>query len=239
MVPGLGGGGGQSSADDGPDRHELLLASNTGGESFEATVTVTKDGSQVFERTITSDGNGAYWNLTAFDEPGPYTVTVNTTLPAASGNRSDRFQVNGSLGNATLVNLRYLRIDAETFGLPRQNMTGILYVTKRLPFPANKTVVVKYRGETVVSETLHRNGSGPFEVGSLPKTGVYQVSMRDEEGEQRWTNQTVVVTDPGAKLAAEFTTNEDEAVVYGPNERVPDPRASPVRRVAGGGLTPA
>ena len=195
----LGGGDDPSGTTDAPDFHELVFAADTGGNAYEATVTVSKDGETLLEQQISSDGTGAFENLTRFDEPGPYTVTVNTTLPAAGGgNMSDQATVNGTLGNQTVVAMNYQGIDFRSMRLPREEMNEPLYFKKRFDLPVPATVVVEHRGETVFSDTVERNGTEPFEISDLPETGVYRVAVGGHGN--GWENATILVTDPDQKL---------------------------------------
>lgn len=193
--------GGGSAEPDAPDHHGLSFTSHTDGEAFDATVTVETDETVLYEDDLSSDGNGTYANLTTLSEPGPYTVTVNTTVSGASGNRSDRTQVTAPLGNETVVEVTSLGIHFETLELPRQEMTEPLRFQKNIPMPIESTVLVSYQGESVVSRTIAANGTEPVELADLPETGVYRVAVSGPDGE-RWTNETVVVEDPGARLFA-------------------------------------
>jgi hypothetical protein len=218
MLP--GGGGGGDSTSDGPAHHEFAFASNTGGVAFEATVTVEKDGSVLHEQTVAGDGNGTFVNLTALEEPGPYTVTVNTTIPAAGGEEmSKQRRVNGTLGSETVVDVTYRRIAFETVSLPRQELAEPLYLQKLSERPTPKRVVVEYEGERIAAETVERDGHGPFEVADLRETGVYQVSMAGGDGE--WTNRTVVLTHPEQKLLVDFVDGDHSVDVYAPDAPLP------------------
>ena len=193
------GGDTASETPDAPDYHGIVFAADTGGNAYEATVTVSKDGETLVEQPISSDGTGTFENLSTFEESGPYTVTVNTTLPAPGHeNRSERTTVNGTLGNQTVIAVSYRGIDVHSMRLPRQEMNEPLYFQKRVSLPVPANVVVEHRGETVVSKTVERNGTGPFEIGDLPETGVYRVAVGGHDGE--WENATILVTDPDQKL---------------------------------------
>lgn len=206
-------GGGGDTGPDAPDHHGLSLTAHTGGEAFDATVTVEKDGSVLYEDDLSSDGDGTFANLTTLSESGPYTVTVNTTVSGASGNRSDRTQVTAPLGNETVVEVTSLGIYFETLELPRQEMSEPLYFQKNIPMPIESTVVVSHEGEQVVSRTIAENGTDEIEVADLPETGVYRVAVSGPDGET-WTNETVVVDDPGARLFAELDGDAPEVELY-------------------------
>lgn len=198
MLPGGGGGNDSGTIPAGPEYHALSFTAETGGTPFEGTVTVEKNGSVVHEQSVSGDGNGTFANLTTFDEPGPYVVTVNTTIPAASGNRSDRFRVDGALGNETVIDLAYLAIESHSVRLPRQEMTEPVYVERTTELPVYTSIVIEHRGETVYAGGVPE-GTGALELTTLPETGVYRVGVTGLNGE-RWTNDTVVVRDPASKL---------------------------------------
>lgn len=221
-VPGLGGGSGDAADDpEGPTHHGFTFVSDTDGAAFDATIAVRKDGETLLEESVSADGSGTYVNLSSVEATGPYTVTVNTTLPAPGGdNRSRQVELDADLGNETVVDVTYTRIRFRSFRLPRQEMEAPLQFRKRLEFPIESTVVVKHHGEVVYSDTVARNGTGPFELAELPETGVYRVAVSGSHGE-RWTNDTVILREPGAKLFAELDGDEPRIRVYGPGESPP------------------
>jgi hypothetical protein len=204
--------GGGDAAPDAPDHHGLSFTSHTGGEAFNATVTVEQDGSVLFEDELSSDGDGTFANLTTLTEPGPYTVTVNTTVSGASGNRSDRTQVTAPLGNETVVEVTDLGIYFETLELPRRAMDEPLRFQKNIPMPIESTVVVSYQGEELVSRSVAPNSTEPVELADLPETGVYWVAVSGPDGET-WTNETVVIDDPGARLFAKLDADTPKVVL--------------------------
>ncbi|WP_232703391.1 hypothetical protein [Halobacterium wangiae] len=217
MLPGGGGGGGDVEPD-GPAYHSFSFASDTGGAAFEATLTVEKDGSVIHEETVSSDGSRTFAELGQVEEPGPYTVTVNTTIPAAgSGNTSKRAELNGTLGTETVVDVTYLGISFESHSLPEQEMAEPLYFKKDIPMEIASTVVVSYEGETVFSDTVERQGTEAVELADLPETGVYHVAVSGSHGE-RWENRTVVLSDPGEKLFVGLDGDTPEITVYAPGE---------------------
>jgi len=214
----LPGGGGGNDAPDGPDHHGFTFVADTNGEPFEATVTVEKDGEQLLERSVSGDGTGTYVNLSSVEAAGPYTMTVNTTIPAAGGGtRSERVELNGSLGTETVVDVSALAIEVKSFELPRREMAEPLQFRKNIPLPVEAQVVVTHEGETVFAESVERNGTGPFELADLPDTGVYRVAVGSGDGE-RWENDTVVLRDPNSKLFAEMDGDTPVIEVYGPDE---------------------
>ncbi|MFC3477813.1 hypothetical protein [Halobacterium litoreum] len=210
------GGGGGDADPEAPDYHGFTFVSDTGGNAYEATVTVEKDGERLLERSVSGDGDGTYVNLSSVEEAGPYTMTVNTTIPAAGGgNMSEQVELNGSLGNETVIDVSYLAIEVKSFALPRQEMEEPLYFQKNIDLPIEAQVVVTHDGETVYSEDVHRNGTGPFELAELPETGVYQVSVGDSDGEN-WENDTVILRDPQSKLFTKLDGDTPVIEVYPP-----------------------
>lgn len=212
------GGGGDDAPErtvgEAPDHHEFVFGSDARGNDFEATVTVSKDGETVFSERLESDGNGLYANLTTVSEPGPYTVTVNTTLPASGGgNRSEQTTVNGTLGNATAIDVSYQSIDVESFSLPRRD------VTKRVSYSksgedAETDLRIWYRGELVVNTTFTaRDTREVSTVTDLNQTGVYRVSFRSHGD---WVNETVVLTKPDEQIQLLMRYNSDSIRVRVP-----------------------
>ena len=207
MFGGGGAGAPEPTVGEPPDHHEFVFGSDTGGNAFEATVTVTKDGEEVLSESVESDGNGLYANLSAVPESGPYTVTVNTTIPGVGGgNMSERAVVDGALGNATAIDVSYQGITVETLPLPRRN------VTKRVGYwkdgqDAETTLRVWYRGERVVDTTFTATDERKLQtVTGVNQTGVYRIAMRSE-GE--WTNETVVLTKPDEQIKLLLRYNDD------------------------------
>lgn len=201
-VPYVGGDGeSQPTVGESPDHHEVAFASHTDGYAFDATVTISKDGEQRYRTTVEADGNGTYRNLTTLSEPGPYTVTVNTTLPEGDDYRNATFQMDGTLGNATVLRVTFLGIYEHSLELPRQQLThdGALgvysgYVDDAGANYMDLDVKVWYRGakiadttETVEHDTLTR-------LVDLERTGAYRIATRGKNDE--WTTKTVVVSDP-------------------------------------------
>jgi hypothetical protein len=202
MLPG-GGGDAPTTTADAPDYHELVFGGHASANPYEATVTVTRNGEQVFEESFASDGNGTYRELTRFREQGPYTVTVNTTLPdAGPGNESARFTVNGTLGNATAVQLSFRSIDHAALELPRRPLDGGLSVLSNYRSLGGDDAVdldvrVRYRGDLVVDETVAVGADERTEIAALDRTGVYHVAARTDGD---WQNDTAVVTRPASRV---------------------------------------
>lgn len=218
MLPG-GGGGDDAAEADGPDYHEVAFYSNTDGASYNGTLSVLRDGDPVHETPIEGNGDGTYLNVTTLEESGPYTVVVNTSLPeTGGGTMHEEFDVDGTLGNATVVTMNYQGADATTMTLPRSDV-GSLYLDKRIPEPVESQVRVTHQGETLVDDTFEVDGNSPTEVADLDETGVYRVEAMGLSHE--WTNQTVVVTTSGAKVAVHKGT-PPTIEVYGSGENVPD-----------------
>lgn len=215
----LPGGADGSASNDGPGHHELAFYSNTGDAPYNGTLTVLRDGDTVHETPLGGDGTGTYLNVTTFEEAGPYTVVVNTSLPeTGSGTMREEFTVDGALGNATVLTMDYQGVQRTNLSLPRGD-AGALYFDKRLPEPIEYPVRVTYQGETVLDTTVSATGREPFELADLRGVGVYHVEVRGMN--EHWTNRTVVVADASAEIAIHQGT-PPEVVVYGPDERVPD-----------------
>lgn len=215
----LPGGGDAPAEQTGPDYHELAFYSHTDGAPYDGTLTVTRDGETVNELTLDGDGNGTYLNVTTFDEPGSYTVVVNTSLPeTGGGTMHEEFTVNGSSGNATVLTMNYQGARATSYSLGGE-ADGALYLDKRIPEAVEYPIRVAYQGESVVDTTVADDATNPFEVSALRGPGVYRVEVRGINDE--WTNETVVVTESGAKVAVHGST-PPEIRLYGPDERVPD-----------------
>lgn len=188
-----GGGSDATTTPAGPDHHELVFAADTGGTVYEATITVARDGETVLTETLESDGNGTYLDLGDLDAPDSYTVTVNTTVPAASGTRSDRFTLNASRGNATAIQISRLGIHHSVFRLPRERVDGRLGITAETDL-AKGHVQVWYRGQRIAATNYSTSDQTGRIVDAVPanlsESGVYRVAVR-VDGE--WTNETLVV----------------------------------------------
>lgn len=218
MLP--GGGGDTDTEQTGPDYHGVSLTGYNGGDPFEATVTVESDGEVLYEGNVSTDGDELFENLTTVEASGPLTITVNTTVSGASGNRSDRIQVEDPMGNETVIEVRSLGIYFETLGLPREEMREPMYFQKDISMPIESTIVVSYEGEPVVSRTVSPDGTDPIEVADLPETGVYRVAVSGPH-EEEWTNETVIVSNPEMKLFAEL--DGDRPVVQLYSAEMPSP----------------
>jgi len=191
----LVGGGDDATPTATTRSHELVFASFTDGEPFEANVTVTKDGEGVYQRTVTSDGKGTYAVLTSFDEQGPYTVHVNTTIPQlGGGTEKTRFEVVGEPRNATVVHAEATGVRHDTLALPRNRAgTGIQILGDVVDenAPVELDVQVWYRGERVVSTTERHDEITQVE---LNGTGAYRVAVESSDGSRR-ERLVVVATD--------------------------------------------
>lgn len=193
-----------------PEHHELTFASNSGGVAYEANVTVTKQGEVLYQRTIENDGSASYHNLTEFEEPGPYTLTVNTTLPGSGeGNRSARFQVDGDLGTGSVIRVAYLGIYHRTLELPRTYMqyddainVPSSYSNSDGPNRLNIDFRVWYRGNKYVGETRTIDDEGTNKLLDLKRTGVYRIEARGKHDE--WVSKTIVVTEPNKTVTIEI-----------------------------------
>ncbi|WP_232686878.1 hypothetical protein [Halobacterium zhouii] len=217
----LGGTETPATTRDAPGFHGFTFVSDTDGKSFDATVTVTRDGTQLLQRQVGSDGTGTHVDLSSLNESGPYTVTVNTTLPAAGGgNMSERVRVNGTLGTETVVDVTYRGIEFRSLRLPRQEMNEPLRFRKNSDLHFATTIVVHHQGELVYRNTVQREGRGPFELADLPETGVYRVAVSGPDREQ-WANDTVILRHPDAKLVASLDADDPQIRVYGPDESMP------------------
>jgi hypothetical protein len=192
------------SPEETPGEYEFVFASDTGGTAFDATVTIAANNTTLHSEDFSSDGNGSYAPLTTLSTPGPYTVTVNTTLPGVGGgNRSRQFTVDRPMGNATAIQVTYRGIRASSFRLPRRSLqypvaanTNAIEGDEDLPM--NITAAVTYRGEQVA------NGSAQVESGELARvvelneTGVYRVQVWGPEGTE---TDLVVVSEPQQTIA--------------------------------------
>jgi hypothetical protein len=220
MLPGGGGDGGDSPTEQpGPDHHELAFYSHTDGAPYNGTLTVRKGGEVVHEESLEGDGNGTHLDVATFDEPGPYTVVVNTSLPeAGGGTMHEELTVNGTLGNATAITMDYQDPKATTYSLGGDGDVA-LYLDTRIPEHVEYPMRVAYEGDVVVDTTAEADSTQPFEVASLGGPGVYRVEVQGVN--ENWSNETVVVTEHGAKIAAHGEA-PPELAVYGPDEDVPD-----------------
>jgi len=222
-IPGVDDGSNEreSPQPDAPDHHSFAVATDTGGAAFHATVTVTKDGESLASWEFSSEGNRRFLSLGTVNESGPYTVTVNTTIPAAGdGNMSRQTSMNGTLGNETIIDVTYTDIAFPSIRLPRQELSEPLKYRKASSAKTknNKRILVEYQGAPIISKTFNKKGRGPFDLASLSKTGYYRVSVQSPGG--RWTNETVIIRDPDARLFVEMSV-VPEIRVYGPNEQLP------------------
>jgi hypothetical protein len=220
-LPGVGGGG--SDAPAAPDRHDVLLVSDTDDVPYNGTITVEKDGEVLASERISPDGSGTYANLTSLTEPGPYTVTVNTSIPAAGGDTLRRqFEVSDPLGTASVIDVTFLDASLSTFPLPQQALDQPVYYEKGR-FPLETTITVTHEGETVYADTSSLDGEGPFELTTLPETGAYRVTVDcDRCGRNgRRTAETVVLTDPASKLVVRIDGIAPVVEVLPPDEPAP------------------
>lgn len=182
-LPGLGSGG-QSTTAEPPDHHEFVLAADAENQSFDATVTVARDGETLFSRSLGSDGRDVHRALPSVERAGPYTVTVNTTFPApGEGNRSARFTVDGDLGNATAVQVTPTAIRRYTYRLPRRPLEHPVGVYSNAlvgddDLPMDVTVAVTYRGEPAAVASASIPSDELVRVTDLNRTGVYHVRVR-------------------------------------------------------------
>ncbi|MFB6268777.1 MAG: hypothetical protein ABEH83_02455 [Halobacterium sp.] len=201
-LPG-GGGGDQTTAPEPPAHAELVFASHTAGDAFQADITVERGGETVFETTVDASGNGTYRDLTTIDGNGSYTVTVNTTIPGASGNRTEQFTVDDPGGKAVAVRAGPLGIYHEAFALPRRSVDHSLAAYHNA-FPddyaagSNVTVRLWYRGERVGTATQSIPGSELVDLVELDETGVYRVTARGTGN--KWHTELVVVPDADSRI---------------------------------------
>jgi len=217
MLPGGGGGGDDPGTTDGPGYHELSFYSHTDGAAYNGTLTVRKDGETVYEVDVGDAGDGFFANAT-FEEPGPYTVVVNTSLPeTGGGTMHEELSVAGDLGNATVLTMNYQGVRETRYAM-RGDADGALYLQDRLPEPVEIPVRVAHDGETVIDRVAEIDSDDAVEVTGLRGPGVYRVEAKGHNNE--WTNETIVVTRPGAKIAI-YSRLSAEIVVIGPDEQVP------------------
>lgn len=214
-----GGGGDDPVQDDGPNHHELHFYSNTDGFAYNGTLSVRQDGETIHQTSLDSDGNGTYINVTTLNESGPYTVVVNTSLPdPGDETMHEEYTIDGDLGNATIVRMDFQGARTATYPLAEGDAVT-LHLDKQIPEPVEYQIHVSYRGETVVDRTVADDAVKPFEVGTLRGPGVYRVRVKALDHD--WVNQTVIVTQSGAKIGVHGGLPV-EIEVYGPDEEVPD-----------------
>jgi hypothetical protein len=218
MLPG-GGDGDAPAAEDGPNHHVLEFYSHTNGAAYNGTLSVRQDGDTIHQTPLDSDGSGTYLNVTTLNESGPYTVVVNTTLPDPGGETMhEEHTIDGTPGNATVVTMDYQGARTTPYRLGESEQ-ATLHLDKQIPEAVEYPIRVTYRGETIVDRTVADEATDPFEVATLRGTGLYRVEVQGVN--DNWTNETVVVTEPGAKIAIHGGA-PPELAVYGPDERVPD-----------------
>lgn len=207
-LPGAGNSDGDQGTTVEPvDHDELVFISHTGGDPFEAEVTVERGGETVFETTVQADGDGTYRNLTSISGDESYTVTVNTTIRGASGNRSERFTVDEPSGNATAIRAKSLGIYQESFELPRRSLEHPLgaYSYAMSDDEFDLEVRVWYRGERIATATESVPGDELTRVVDLEQTGAYLVEVRGSDGE--WESYPLVVPEPDQHVRVELTTD--------------------------------
>lgn len=200
------------------EHHEIAIASII--VPYDATVTVEKDGETLLEETVSGDADDAYAVVGTLEEPGPYTVTVNTSIEFHEGPLEERFQIRGDLGNATAIRMNYHGIRADTFELPRRNATYPMGAySSFMNLTGSKEVTLQYRiwyeGRLIADNSTDILPDELYRVAPLERTGVYRVSVRAKEG--GWTNKTLVVTD----------ADEHIRVSVGPQGRIQGLRVSP------------
>lgn len=186
------------------EHHELVLASDL--TPYEATVTVETDGETVLERSIESEGPAGYTQLGTLEEPGPYLVTVNTSIETYEGNLSGEVRVDGDPGNATVLVADYRGITPARVPLPREraehSMSAYSYHVN-IGGSSNVTLDYRvwYRGERLADDSVTVTRDNLTGVVSLERTGVYHVSLR-AAGD--WENETVVLADPEQSIVFEI-----------------------------------
>lgn len=208
-----GGGGEQTTTYDSPEHSELVFQSYNDGEPFEADLTVERDGETVFETTVDASGNGTYRQLATIDGNESYTVTVNTTVSGASGNRSEQFTVEAPLGDAAAVRVTSLGVYHHVYDLPRRSLDHPLGVYHNalpddMAAGSDLDVQVWYRGERVATATQSAPGSKLTRVVELNRTGAYRVKARGTGDE--WRTDVLVVANPQRHI--KITLNTDGTV---------------------------
>lgn len=192
------------------DSYGLVFASDTNGYAFDATVTVDRNGTEVFTQSLETSGNGTFENLTRFEDPGPYTVTVNTTVPAPGDeNRSERFTTNGSLGTTTAVLVDFRGITQPTYSAPPRNVSQSVRVVGTAYGREVDRLIVDHRGRRIVDSSPEHSGSEPYHVADLPATGVYRIAVQSN-GE--WERRVVAVTNPDEYVLVELGYKESPAI---------------------------
>lgn len=183
------------------DHHELVIASII--VPYDATVTVAKDGETVIEETVSGDADDAYEVVGTLEEPGPYTVTVNSSIEFYDGPLQERFRIDGDAGNATLVRMNYRGMRHDTFSLPRRNATYPMGVySSFMNVTGSKEVTLRYKiwyeGRLIADNSTDVLPDELYRVTPLERTGVYRVHVRAKEG--GWTNKTLIVDDPQSHI---------------------------------------
>jgi hypothetical protein len=211
-------GGGGSSSPDAPARHDIVVVSDTDDVPYNGTITVERNGEALATETISPDGTGTYLNLTSLTEPGPYTMTVNTSIPAAGGDTLRRqFEVAHPLGNRTVLDVTYLDVARESVPLPTRTLDQPVYFEK-IALPVETSVRITHEGEVVYENTTAREGEGPFELTTLPETGAYRVHVSTSE---HTTREAVVLKHPESKLVVTLRGTDPVVEVLPPDEPAP------------------
>lgn len=195
------------------EHHELVLSSII--VPYEATVTVTDDGETVLAETVSGDASDAYATIGTLEDPGPYTVTVNTSIERYDGTLSDRFRIDADPGTATAIRMNHRGIRADTFDLPRHNATYPLgayssYVNVGGSEELDLDVRVWYQGERIATTTTAVSRDELTRVVPLEDSGVYRVSARTAGD---WTNATVVLDDPETYIVVEIGAQGDVSTI--------------------------
>lgn len=212
MLPG-GDGGDGGAVGSAPSHHELIFASDV--DTFEATVTVEKDGEQVYQRNV-SEEDGLFVNLTALDDPGPYTVTVDTDVQVGGDPMSEQLRIPADAGNATVIELDFASISTTRYTLPREELVhplGSYSSFQTLDEDSSKTleVEVSYRGEMVGKESMSIPQDDLQRVLELNRTGVYTVRARTDGD---WKQESVVITNPDRYIRIDIGARGDVSKIY-------------------------
>jgi hypothetical protein len=206
MVPG-GDGGSVGTA---PSHHELVFASDI--DTFEATITVEKDGEQVYQRNV-SEEDGLFVNLTALAEPGPYTVTVETDVQVGGDPMSERMRIPGDTGNVTVVELDYASISTTRYSLPRQKVGNPMASNFRDLQQNSKRLDIElfYRGKRVGNQSkMVRTDELQYFL-QTNRTGVYTVRARTDDD---WTQESVVLAEPDTYIRIDIDREGNVGRIY-------------------------
>lgn len=200
----LSGGSGTPTATTVPPgqdvSHPLELAT-TNTYPHHVSVTVTRDGEQIYRTNLTFDGSAEYRQLTELNESGEYRVHVESNITAKTGGaegadqtiyvgEGGRSTVVVNPGNISVVQQPRRPVDV---GIPldlqaNTNISGPLYVEVRRD---GKTV---YQDRiTVEKRSIEEQQAGEYDrIRAFNESGTYQVIVKNP-GSLWYANETAVL----------------------------------------------